>query len=143
MEGSSCRGSCRVAAVAVSPGSLQMARVGGHNKPCWSWTRGCLLWSASLNLLPSPATFLLRYIFHQRNSKNITNSVTATKINCHFKALHAEREGLFFEVSVLCCHASVTKLRLDKTRSHPALALAQAAPSWPLAHGDSPAAAGA
>lgn len=37
----------------------------------------------------------------------------------------------------------MTKLLLDETVSHQALALAEAAPSWPLTHGDSPAAAGA
>lgn len=75
--------------------------------------------------------------------KILLSQSSLLKLTVIFKALHAERKGLFFEVGVLCCHANVTKRLLDETHSHPALALAQAAPSWPLTHGDSPAVAGA
>lgn len=133
-EGSSCHGSGRVAAAAVSPGFLQWSGWMVTINPVCPRLGSAL---SGLNSSSSPTTVLLHYVFH-RETQNTVISVTAAKINCRFHGLFTQREsGFFSEVSVLCCHANVTKLLLDEVHPHPAFALAQAAPSWPLACGDS------
>lgn len=43
-------------------------------------------------------------------------------MNCHLLRLFMQRKRDFFEVSELFCHANLTKLLLNETYLHPALA---------------------
>lgn len=95
-EGSSCHGSGRVAAAAVSPGFLQWSGWMVTINPVCPRLGSAL---SGLNSSSSPTTVLLHYVFH-RETQNTVISVTATKINCRFHGLFTQRESGFFLKSV-------------------------------------------